>query len=63
MKATIIILILSLVFLGGSAYSAEKKIVLNKYPDLKIGFTTANFLRALPVTLENTKKLIDFASD
>jgi sugar phosphate isomerase/epimerase len=63
MKATVTILILSLVLLGSSAYSAEKKIVLNKYPDLKIGFTSANFLRALPVTLENSKKLIDFASD
>jgi sugar phosphate isomerase/epimerase len=63
MRVAIIILILSLVFLGSSAYSAEKEIVLNKYPDLKIGFTTANFLRALPVGLENTKKLIDFASD
>lgn len=63
MKAMIITLILSLVFLGGSAYSGEKKIVLNKYPDLKIGFTTVNFLKPLPVTLENTKKLIDFASD
>ena len=63
MKVAIIILILSLAFVGGSAYSAEKNIVLNKYPDLKIGFTTANFLRALPVGLENTKKLIDFASD
>jgi len=58
-----LILILSLVFLGSSGYSAEKKIVLNKYPSLKIGFTTANFLRVLPVTFENTKKLIDFASD
>jgi sugar phosphate isomerase/epimerase len=58
-----LILILSLIFLGSSGYSAEKKIVLNKYPNLKIGFTTANFLRVLPVTLENTKKLIDFASD
>jgi sugar phosphate isomerase/epimerase len=57
------ILILSLIFLGNSGYSAEKKIVLNKYPNLKIGFTTANFLKVLPVTLENTKKLIDIASD
>jgi hypothetical protein len=58
-----LILILSLVFLGGSVYSAEKKIVLNKYPDLKIGFLTMNFLKVFPVSLENAKKLIDFASD
>ena len=63
MRATIIIIILSLVFLGSTAYSAEKKIVLNKYPDLKIGFLTMNFLKVFPVSLENAKKLIDFASD
>ena len=63
MRAAIIILILSLVFLGGSAYCAEKKIVLNKYPDLKIGFTTVNFIKALPVTVQNMKTLVDYASD
>ena len=50
----------------GSSWRAKEgrgTIKLKSYPDLKIGFTTANFLRALPVTLENTKKLIDFASD
>jgi len=63
MKVTIIFLILSLVFLSGSAYSAEKKIVLNKYPDLKIGFLSANFLQPLPVSFQNIKKVIDFASE
>jgi hypothetical protein len=63
MRTAVIALILSLFFLGSSAYPAEKKIVLNKYPDLKIGFLTMNFLRVFPVTLENSKKLIDFASD
>jgi sugar phosphate isomerase/epimerase len=63
MRAAIIILILSLVFLGSSTYSAEKKIVLTKYPDLKIGFTTVNFIKALPVTVQNMKTLVDYASD
>ena len=63
MRVAIIILILSLVFLGGSAYCAEKKIDLNKYPDLKIGFTTVNFIKALPVTVQNMKTLVDYASD
>ncbi len=62
MKSMIIAIFLSLVFLGVSAFAGET-IKLKNYPDLKIGFTTANFLRALPVTLDNTKKLIDFASD
>jgi sugar phosphate isomerase/epimerase len=35
---------------------------MKKYPGLKIGFTTANFMKFLPPTLENVKQLIDFAS-
>ncbi len=57
------VFLMGVVLLGGSALSAEKKIVLNKYPELKIGFTTTNFLKFLPISLENAKKMIDFASD
>lgn len=56
-------LLSSITFLSGSAYSGEGKIVLKKYPDLKIGFTTTNFLNLLPVSAENKKKLIDYASE
>ena len=61
--AAVTILILGVAFLAGQGDSAEKKIVLKKYPDLRIGFTTQNFLKSLPVSLENSQKLIDFASD
>ena len=57
------ILILSVCLLAGNAYPGEKDIVLKKYPTLKIGFTTQNFAKVLPVTVENTKKLIDYAAD
>ncbi len=57
----IAILLLVAAFLGSSAFAAEK-IVLKKYPDLKIGFTTQNFLQPVPVSLENAKKLVDWAS-
>jgi sugar phosphate isomerase/epimerase len=53
-------LMLAIVFMGGTVLAAEK-IVLQKYPDLKIGFTTTNFLQALPVSLNNAKVMIDFA--
>jgi sugar phosphate isomerase/epimerase len=56
-------LTLCMLTLGGYAYSAEQKIVLKKYPTLKIGFTTQNFTKALPVSAEATKQLIDFAVD
>ena len=54
------VLILAVAFLGSSVLAAEK-LVLKKYPDLKIGFTTANFLQALPVSLTNAKVMVDFA--
>jgi sugar phosphate isomerase/epimerase len=54
------VLILAVAFLGSSVL-AEEKLVLKKYPDLKIGFTTANFLQALPVSLTNAKVMVDFA--
>ncbi|HSR13197.1 MAG TPA: TIM barrel protein [Thermodesulfobacteriota bacterium] len=55
------LLVLAAICLCGSAFAADK-IVLKKYPDLKIGFTTQNFLQPLPVSLENAKKLVDWAS-
>jgi hypothetical protein len=61
--AVITIFVLGVAFVAARVESSEKKIVLKKYPDLKIGFTTQNFLKALPVSLENSQKLIDFASD
>ena len=60
--AIVTVSILAVVFLGSSLFAAEK-IVLKKYPDLKIGFTTTNFLTPLPVSMANAKKLIDWASD
>jgi sugar phosphate isomerase/epimerase len=56
---------LCLLFLiGGCASNTQKQeIAFEKYPNLKLGFTTKNFLDYLPVTPENTKTLIDYASD
>jgi sugar phosphate isomerase/epimerase len=48
--------------LGENAYSAEK-IVLKKYPTLKVGFTTQNFAKVLPVSADAARKLIDYAAD
>jgi sugar phosphate isomerase/epimerase len=42
---------------------SEKAIILNQYPNLKIGFTTANFARVLLPTVMNVKTMIDFAKD
>ena len=58
--AGVVAVVLAVAFLGGSVLAAEK-FVLQKYPDLKIGFTTTNFLQALPVSLDNAKVMVDFA--
>ena len=58
--ATMAVGILAVAFLAGGALAAEK-IILQKYPTLKIGFTTTNFLQALPVSINNAKVLVDFA--
>ncbi len=42
---------------------AAEKIVLPKYPDLKIGFLNVNFIKPWPLGMENAKKSLDFASE
>ena len=65
MKKSVIFLavvIVAVVFLVGSAF-AQQKLVLKKYPEMKLGYTTTNFLKPLPVSLENKKKLVDLAGE
>lgn len=45
-----------------SEQGMEKNIRLNKYPNLKLGFTTANFAKFLPPIAINIKLMIDFAN-
>lgn len=47
----------------GCARTTEKQqMVFNKYPNLKLGFTTQSFIGCVPVTAENAKKFIDYAN-
>ena len=65
MKKSVIfmaVVMLAVAFLVGSAF-AQQKIILKKYPDIKHGFTTTNFLKPLPVSLDNKKKLLDLAGE
>jgi len=55
------VLALTTVFFGSSVLAADM-IVLKKYPAIKIGFTTQNFLQPLPVSLDNAKVMVDFAA-
>jgi len=65
MKKTLICLavgILVVAFFSAGAF-AQQKMVMKKYPEIKLGFTTTNFLKPLPVSLDNKKKLLDLASE
>ena len=65
MKKSVIfmaVVMLAVAFLAGSAF-AQQKMVLKKYPEIKLGFTTTNFLKPLPVSLDNKKKLLDLAGE
>ena len=41
--------------------SAADKIALSKYPNVKVGFTTVNFSKQMPLNVANAKKWVDFA--
>jgi sugar phosphate isomerase/epimerase len=53
---------LIVLFSGVGASAADKPIVLSKYPNIKIGFTSQNFSKWLPPTAPNLKTIIDYAS-
>ncbi|MFI5341404.1 MAG: hypothetical protein ACHQ7N_16395, partial [Candidatus Methylomirabilales bacterium] len=55
-------LFLCVTLLGSSALAADK-IVLKKYPDLKLGFLNVNFIKQWPLGVESAKKAIDFANE
>ena len=52
-----------IVLFGVSASAADKPIVLSKYPNIKLGFTSQNFSKWLPPTAPNLKTILDFASE
>jgi sugar phosphate isomerase/epimerase len=65
MKRAVVMLAVLTLCLGvlASGLEAGEKVMLPRYPDLKIGITTANLLKFLPVNLANAKKYVDFAVD
>ncbi|MCX5733796.1 MAG: TIM barrel protein [candidate division NC10 bacterium] len=60
--SVLITLFLCVALLGSSALAADK-IVLKKYPDLKMGFLNVNFIKQWPLGVESAKKVIDFANE
>jgi sugar phosphate isomerase/epimerase len=59
---TIAAFFLCVTLLGSSAMGAEK-IVLKKYPELKLGILNVNFIKQWLLGVESAKKVIDFARE
>jgi sugar phosphate isomerase/epimerase len=57
------LLVLVLVFVMGCTVQEEEQIVFNDYPDLKLGFTTQNFIEVIQPSLESAKHFIDYADE
>lgn len=47
---------------GCNSDGEPRRIVFNEYPDMKLGFTTQNFINAAPVSVDNVKAFIDYAN-
>ena len=45
------------------AVAASDPVTLSKYPQIKVGFTSWNFSRQMPVNVANAKKWLDYAAD
>ena len=58
-----LVLNLLLILFMTSCASRPGKIEFINHPDFKAGFTTQNFIYCLPVTVENSKMLLDYASE
>lgn len=60
----VVIVFCSALFIGiSNAADAKTNIILKKYPDFKIGILANNFIKPLPLTKDNMKKIMDWASD
>ncbi len=46
-----------------SEVSSKPSLQFTEHPNLKLGFTTQNFLAAMPVSLETSKQFVDYAAE
>jgi sugar phosphate isomerase/epimerase len=54
-------IMICILLISCSRKEGDQKIVFTRYPSLKLGFTTQNFIQCVPVTLENVRRFIDYA--
>jgi sugar phosphate isomerase/epimerase len=46
-----------------TGFAASEQVTLPKYPQIKVGFTSWNFSRQMPVNVANARKWVDYAAD
>jgi len=51
-----------LVFISCNTQPGKKSLIFKDYPNLKIGFSTQNFQKAMPVNVESLTEIIEYAS-
>jgi len=65
-KLAIVYLIMMVILLsmnGCKKEKEQKKLVFENYSNLKLGFTTQNFIECIPVSIENALHFIDYAKE
>ncbi|QIP16208.1 hypothetical protein G8759_27990 [Spirosoma aureum] len=56
------LLFICISFANCTKHTENKSLAFSKYPNLKIGFSTQNFQKAMPVNVESLSEIIDYAS-
>lgn len=63
MHLRLIVLVLFFIAFFSCSDQKDQQLGFLEYPSMKIGFSTQNFMKALPFTQESIKKLITYASE
>ena len=61
-KQIILLIILFLIY-SCNMKKKEKVLSFKDYPDLKLGFSTQNFLQSMPLSVENIEEIIKYAAN
>ncbi len=59
-RKSLIFLFVASVFVGGCG-SGDRRVSFRQYPEMKLGFTTQNFIKVVPVSVESAKMFVSYA--
>lgn len=57
------IIMLAMLQTGCTPEGSKARLTFTKYSNLKLGFTTQNYIQAVPVNLESAKKFVEYAAE